>query len=78
MPIKCADRAATRRYCFDCQGRIAQANTSDSRLELIVEIAVIAGRIGAGASHVERQDLRVAQLLPDPCRAYHAAGRTAQ
>ncbi len=73
-----ADRAATGGHRLDGEGRHGQLHRSDLVREDVLEVAVEAGHIGAGAAHVEGDHPVPAASMPGQRRADDSAGRTAE
>ena len=73
-----ADRAAAGGHRLDRQRRGHDDRVADAELEVVLEVAVVAGDVRAGAAHVEPDHALVAARAPRRGSADHAPGRARQ
>ena len=76
--VKAQDRAAARGHGVDAHHRRTHAHAGHLGLELALELAGKVAHVGAGAAHVEADDLVLPGNLRGPGHAHDAAGRAGQ
>src|SRR5213075_3129285 len=72
--VEAADRAAAGGHALDGEGGRHEMRVADAVLEEVLEVAVPARYVGAGAPHVEGDHPPEAGAPPGERRAHDAAG----